>query len=301
MDPPNTVIYNCSSGHTMVVRGINQAEVSCKLCVLLHQLRKTGEQIECIQPDFEFCQRSFEFTCKLGHVFSVTVSSKKRGCPACGLLKIAQRDNPNITMDANCHYMHDQSRIRFHCNRLRHDPQCTRPLCTQIRTKEIACKYSHDPLCDNFISCGQDFYATPKMIMYSKISCENNHRWMQRPFADVFTMVRVFETLFDAKFDDNCGIELTGYNSELKLAFTHGGDSKPNKYRAQASAWCAQNGVDFIHIDAAVTGGRAIACAVATALPEKYHKKSILGTVHFIRARIRDMDRANKLFADRCK
>jgi hypothetical protein len=135
-------------------------------------------------------------------------------------------------------------------------------------------------------------------------SCKANHRWFD-PRAEVYITVRTFETMFDARFDDNIrstGIEFTGYNAGLGIAFTHAADTVPARCLVQAEVWCKAQDVILVVIK--TTRASSIAQFIAEAmfaagkLPKDVRAQTMTNRT---RTRMHQMDSVHKLLADRCE
>jgi hypothetical protein len=273
-------------------------------------LRQGDPHIVCAQTEFYFGQEKFEFVCHHGHRFYASDKNCGRGCRSCAVLNSARnKHDKSLALDTKCVYVHAGSRLRFHCRKLRHNPSCQNPECVRLRADRYAA-YKHSPDCDNYVPCAQDFYATPAQIRKCAdvYNCDDNHRWFYaNSYSDIFISVRVFETQFSARFDDivrdtptNPHVEFTGYNEELKIAFTHARDRVAFQHIRAARRWAMFHGVRFFFIEADITGGKYIAAEVIRQLREREVKCPNPISMQFLRGTIKRMDRENKLFEDRC-
>lgn len=297
----------CNNKHTWKTM-IYKVEEWCSICALLKQMHRFDPNIQCVNSEYQCGQTSFEFICSSEHRFIANERNCKKGCRTCAVLNAARKKHNvtyALTLDCKCLYAHEESRLRFHCNKLRHNPHCENPGCVEIRNGEIASDREFAPGCKNFVPCNQDFYATPKQLKYSIeiFSCKNNHRWSDR--VEVISTVRLFELQFDARFDDEVrreGVEFTGYNRELRIAFTHGKDRVPNKCVVNARKWCDANDVRFVYVSGGTTRTSSIAMEIAKQLFVfgDILERPVQTTVTLLRTKMHDMDHKHKLFEDRC-
>lgn len=306
----------CNAGHTRSAG--NDIVRRCILCDLVRRLNQQQAGIVALSDVFDVGQCSFEFMCPVGHRFTAGEKTCKFGCRSCSLLKFARKKHAEFTgrasdlqMDVLCRYNHELSKMRFHCNKLRHNPACENAECVAARLNPHS-RYVHAPDCTDFIPCNQDFYATPMQIRNSTdvYACDYNHRWAVR--GEVITLLKLFELYFSARFDDYCAedsiivskcetIEFTGYNRALKLAFTHGSDKIPERCYAAAKQWCELNDVRFVY----VPGNKVKASHIATSMMTQLVAFGLCRTnldraVMEIRTDSRKMGFENKPFVDRC-
>jgi len=135
--------------------------------------------------------------------------------------------------------------------------------------------------------------------------CDNNHRWLSK--REVITTSRMFEIFYDKKFDDSINIKVkninvTGYNDELKIAFTHGADNLSCECIDNVKAYCAKTNILFIVVPWGVNSISKIGSIMVNNLIsfqqiDVKDKKHIL---HLLKNRILEMDKSHKLYADRC-
>lgn len=293
--------HNCAA----IVANINEW---CTICKLLDIMNKYDTGITCMQCDYVFGQFKFEFICSYGHRFVASRHDCKKGCRSCFILqKIKSEKNvvDAITMDTYCVNYNNNARLRFHCNILRHDPKCTNTNCADIYKGYVMSKYKYAPGCKNFISCNQDFYATPTKLHSSAqvYSCDDNHTWERE--WEIISTVRIFEIYFNLRFDDadfhTDDIVMTGYNKNLAIAFTHGSDKLAEKCKDPARSWCEKYGIIFIYIEKNITTAAKITTCIVTQLIKNNICKDLIDpTIQRIRTRMRKMNADNKLFEDRC-
>lgn len=250
----------CQNGHRRVL--FNNLDTGCLICTMLAKLKTASRKVVCSQTEYFVGQTRFEFKCQFGHRFMAGIRDCNFGCRSCNLLFIAMNYGSNITLDTKCLYLHDHVKLRFHCNKLRHNPKCQNPACLKYMHK-TAHDWKCDPKwvyydknCRDFIPCDQDFYATPYQLKsrWWALLCDYNHRWQED--MCIFTCIRSFEHLYGDRFDDDAytaGIEFTGYNARLKIAFTHELDAIPAKCARRALNWCMQNSVNFIIVPKNIT------------------------------------------------
>lgn len=224
--------------------------------------------------------------------------SDVRGCASCALVsRIYTTRGLIVKMDTKCAYLNEDSKLRFHCEGRKHNPLCTRPQCV-INMKRNKWVQS-GPRCTNFVKCDQDFYATPAQIMGGEkvLSCKHSHIWDIG--AEVNTCLRVFETLYGERFDDQAPkVEFTGYNAKLGIAFTHNNDPRPQYCLSDAAIWCLQNRVIFIVIPTTLL----LAPEIATFIVVELEKNDELfttatNTIRVLRTRMKG---ANGRFDNLC-
>lgn len=272
----------------------------CRICNLLALMG--DKSIVCSQNEYAIGQKKFEFICGHGHHFIGDASSCKNGCRSCNILEIARKKHGSFLMlDILCLNAHDDSRLRFHCIKPRHDPNCKKPECVYIRDNPNANNRDYANSC-NLIPCDQDFYATPRQIKTGFITCMFDHNWKVEDHREIIATIRIFEITFDIRFDDEVrgsGIEFTGYNKQKAIAFIHQNDNIPSKCIEAARKWCAKFGVKFIHVEKIETGHigteifkQLVQLDLISAPYEKQLKE--------IRTRMRAMNSVHKLFDERC-
>lgn len=269
----------------------------CEICMLLANQQKFNPGIQCQQNSYIYGQIKFPFICEVGHkTFSYNHVSK-RGCRSCIVHDILKKKYKasKFVMDGKCENKHEHSRLRFHCGKLRHNPKCSNPKCTDSSLRN--CSDS----CDNFVICNQDFYATPSQIKNHTdvYDCGHNHRWIVS--REIFVTFRTMEIAFDERFDDSSEVDFTGYNSNLKIAFTHEVDKVPFKALSNAKKWCNDFDVSFIIIPKdRVSASHITTCIVQQLINFGIFVGPLVCTVKSIRDEIHKMDRDNKLFNNKC-
>lgn len=318
------VTVQCSKGHCWNVM-IGNIHDRCAICKILLPMNRIDPDIKCMQESYDYGQCKFEFICSYGHKFisdarTASTGSSRRPkivCKSCKLLAIARKKHgvdKALIMDTKCIYAHNNSRLRFHCNKLRHNPNCTNPPCVNIRECRAATNRDFAAGCTNMIICNQDFYATPDQLKRfdsgaGVYSCVHDHYVTNH----ALTCVRLFEILFDTRFDDMYpdGISFTGYNSSLKIAFTHSDDKISRKCTRTSREWCEKNGVVFMYIDQnTITGGKTsrMLSMIVNYLYDKgvfsgiegFSGKSAPSIIRETSTRRGKMNDNHKLFDDRC-
>ncbi len=312
------ILYCGYHSWTTQVEYFMRSKKWCNICDLLGILRLVDKEIICVQNTYEavaYCPK-FEFICSKGHHFVTDSRGCKRGCRSCDILEIARKKHGvgySLTLDCECVNIHNGTKLRFHCNKLRHDPNCNDPDCMMI--SDHGYKNQTIIVCKNVIPCNQDFYATTSQLKTADnvYSCMDNHRWLNKKC--IVTMHRMFEIFFDQRFDDSTfvstlasnivntanNIEFTGYSAYLKIAYTHGMDSSPNKCLKKSKEWCVRNRVRFIYIPEKMIETKYIAREVirqmkALELISGSESDALMG----MRTKMRKMNRENKLYEDRC-
>lgn len=245
------LILKCSAGHLRKSIHVEQREY-CEICELQATLRNYDPLCTTTRNEFNAADKEFEFICGTGHIFVTDYIHVHDGCRSCQTLLLAQRkhNTKELAMYPGCIFLNEHSDLRFHCNKLRHDPFCTRPGCVENkeRHKKPASK------CNNYIPCDQDFYASLHQIRTTikTLSCECDHRCTTR--AKPSTVNRILEQIFGTRFDDQppfeTKVEFTSYNAELKLAATHQSDKFPKMCLKRALIWCESNSIKHIMVTA---------------------------------------------------
>jgi hypothetical protein len=274
--------YTCNAGHTLDTMFETEG---CKLCDILAILRKNDAAIVPLQMNFTYMQVEFEFQCSAGHQFVAMPNNCDKGCRTCNTLEVARKKHgpgdiltvDNTQCNTGCDY-----RLRFHCNKILHNPLCDNPACKRqnddesshtdspndnvndnprdnprdnVKDRSIK-KYvnfarDYDPSCTNFVPCDNDFYATQNSITKPKANllCETAHGNFH---PEIIESLRIFELIFDDRFDDPAPklskVGFTGYNARLKLAFIINGDGLNSKHKPAATKWCKQNKITFMWI-----------------------------------------------------
>ena len=284
-------------GH--IVLGSGRA-LHCGICAVLQLCGDPA--IICLHNTYHIRQTRFELQCPDGHTFIAGPTSKP-GCRSCGLIAEARRrhNSPDLHLDTRILYAHDNLRMRFHCDKLVHDPACDNPLCVDIRKRRVLSAVPHDPKCDRTVPCDQDFYASPVQLRWATtavLSCAENHP--SKSCNKVILTIRLMETAYNARFDDETrsfGFEVTGYNRRVGLAFTHMDDvAAITKFVEPAAKWCADNGVVFICVPSNIMRSGAICTYMAPHMP-----RSGLVMTGTSQAITYAMKMATKPFASRCE
>lgn len=303
------ILLICAKGHKLITL-VENMHSWCRICDILQKLHLTCPGIICAEETYENEQESFEFKCPRNHRFISSISTAPRGCTICVMLTImASKYSSMPGVDTRTVVKHQHTKIRFHCNKMRHNPCCENPKCMALRNKDTL-KFGNSPECKNFVCCDQDFYATPYQVanMPEVMSCDNNHRWLKK--MEVVTLSRMFEIQFDKRFDDCAGadgIEFTGYNKKLGIAFTHMAEFYKdfNKGPAHcvdiARSWCNKNNVKFIVIARENNKTPKVAVEMNIQLAALgLLDTSVNAAVKNMRTKMREMNRENKLYVDRC-
>jgi hypothetical protein len=295
----------CMMGHKWTTIAERVAEW-CTLCNILSQLRKIDPLITTRHTEFDISRISFDFNCSKNHTFVTDIKRAKRGCLCCDALNKARKkhcvNDSVLTLDAKSVYHNDHCRLRFHCNKLRHNPFCQNLICKAIRERVLATGHSYDPKCTNFVPCNQDFYMTPKILMCDFIySCERDHVWIKG--WESINAIRMFELYYDTKFDDidlDGGPEFTGYNKKLGIAFIHLADTRLAKQGDKVLEYCIANKIMLIEIPPEITQSSRMATFIFTSLCQlgqlKEKKENVINDV---RTKMRLMSVNHKILEDR--
>jgi hypothetical protein len=301
----SSLLVQCHEGHKikMLMANINGW---CIICKMLRMLRKKDINITCQQSAYNHGQVRFEFLCSRGHRTITEERFCKVGCRSCNVLNYIQHKiNCNVSeliMDTYCLNVNNNSRLRFHCNRLRHNPQCQNLDCIILAQGKKISNREYAENCVDFVQCDQDFYATTKQLKYRGINtaciCACDHRWSSN--GEILSLLRMFEIWYNDRFDDEIyheGIEFTGYNRNLKIAFILiNADAAVNI--SNAKKWCIDNGVVLIMITPAKNS--RMATDMMTQLHSHGLVDNILTSIRDVRTRMHATNKRHKLFEDRC-
>jgi hypothetical protein len=299
------VTVHCAQNHTWktIVDCVGQW---CTICNILAQLRRHDTKIDCLQKQYSYGQNKFEFICSHKHHFIADLHSCKQGCRSCVTLGIARRKHDitnGLTLDILCLNRDQESRLRFHCNKFRHNPKCDNLECISIREKSIVSNREWAEDCKNFVPCNQDFYATPLQIKFEPnvLNCAKNHKWISR--TEIYSVVRMMEILFDARFDDHTHeVDFTALNIGLKIAVTHLADKKSAKCVESAKKWCIKTCVKFVIIPAETVKTSRIMTTISNQLHKMgmFNETTPLSIVQRVRTKMHVMENNGKLFDDKC-
>lgn len=310
MNTTDTVISNKSSENIYSIlyckfdharTGLNKEIESCEICKILESLHKHDPKIICLDNHYMCGNYYFEFICCYNHKFVTCYQNSSDGCPTCKMLNMARRkvhQRTAFSVDTYKRNINKDTKLRFHCNQYKHDPACDNDDCLA----------DNNTKCDKYILCDQDFYATFNHIKYidSIYSCENNHKWVKK--YQVITSIKIFETIYDQRFDDDIyreGIEFTGYNKLLKIAFITQCDKFPNSRVKEAEQWCNDNIVSFIYIPKLIKTSQ-ITTSIVSQLNHLHLIKEISGDnilpyMSQLRKKMRQIrEQQHKIFENRC-
>ncbi len=281
----------------------NGASYKCTICAILKQLRKIDPGIDCLTHRYTAGDKRFKFMCSVGHVFVAEVSNARNGCRSCHALKCAKNnaEHGQLILDTKCVNVHEDSMLRLHCNRIIHSRNCTNPECIILRKRGKSASRDYAVNCTNFIACDQDFYATPRQLKYvpSVLDCSANH--IQPARNGIIAAYRVFEMLFDDRFDDDTfeeQIEFTGYNRRLQIAFIHMSDKHAATY-IPAVTMCEETGVCLVTIAKKYTGMSDVIGTIVEQLTAAGLLSSPKETVKLLRENINDLAAHGQMFAGR--
>lgn len=266
--PASAVARGCSHGHHWIT--ISACEDRCEICKLLTFMHKYDPRITSVQSQYVYGQQRFEFICGYGHHFIAEEKNCKKGCRSCNVLKI-MRDKMctnMVSLNDNCVYVDDDSRLRFHCCKYRHNPDCSNLECVWIREGSIVSNRGWAENCKDLVPCSQDFYATPRQIKHKHdtvLNCALNHAWTDR--VEVHNILRVMEVIFDKRFDNVAhGVEFSALNIELGIAVTHLADKRAARCVENAAEWCTRTHTRFIIVDKDNVSSAKIIAAIAREL-----------------------------------
>lgn len=233
----SSVEFVCKYGHKWRNEARSIARRKCHICYNHNRTR--------IPPDYEFIKYISDelvmLKCDKGHILVYYLSNIRKNCKSCAMMATAAESygNDAYYLDVQTVHFNNYSKMRFHCNKLRHNPNCNAPSCmklAQIARENINTidtdRMNYDERCINYVPCDQDFYALHRMMTnkdHIVHDCRNDHRW---ELSSVHLSMRIFEMIFDRKFNEYPGpnVNFSGYNSEVNIAFIYEGDFIQEKY-----------------------------------------------------------------------
>lgn len=175
-------------------------------------------------------------------------------CKSCILLEHARKclDDDGLRLDTYCVNRNDNSKLRFQCNKRVHHHLCGNAACVEARKATQKCSV-HSLTCTDRIVCNNEFYATPAQLHSRKshvYNCNSGHKPAIQ-FAGIPNALIVLETIFNVRFDDTllCGVELTGYNRDLKIALHCRADPNTMDNEEKIVSVCKSNSIDLIILD----------------------------------------------------
>lgn len=294
-------VTECKAGHIYDGR-INLKNAHCRPCALLKIHHCSDQNIVFSDEKVTQDQTLFQFKCGKGHQF-ITAFGKPvvdSGCPCCDVLKIAiGKHDPHsqdcISLDTKVVYVNNFTKLRWHCNKLRHNPKCENAECVKLYPN------AYSPECKDLVRCNQDFYATASMIILTKsiFHCVYDHSWENN--GEIIKCLRLFEVYFNDRFDDYAPIRFTGYNEKLSIAFIH-----LSHYNARnikfAESYCKKNAIKLFIIPENMKQNAKIAVYVFN---EMVNYNMLIGetprmAIQKTRTKIRQMIKNHKSFDDRC-
>lgn len=211
----------CSQNHYCVIRDFSRP---CDICNVLN---KTGRYLQVINSAYSQGQETFEFVCNHDHHMMVGPSTELTGCPMCEMEKNFFENGRTIKFD-HMLFTSEHTRMRFYCT-----------------------------------YCASEHYITynkwktlfgpnkkPKGCRETVIWwCKQGHQTSDRKILSITYASDILEQLFDCRFDDHvqCGVQFTGYNAKLKIAYNHTLDPVYSR-NSSAEEWCRANGVILLTI-----------------------------------------------------
>lgn len=295
------ISWNCSQNHK--ITGISRLrKLPCTICTLTAQIRSRQNSPKPVCNEYIAGQCLFEFRCALGHRLIVSANTPP-GCASCHMLAEARKSyGHGIVLDAQSVYVHDKSILRFHCSKMKHSASCENPECVALRDPTRPRNREYAENCRNFVSCDQDFYATPQMLKtngHDAMRCATNHRWYS---SGIYISLRALEVQFDARFDNIAAlgsIELTGYNANLKIAFIHAEHQMSPTSKQASIEWCAANSVTLIKIPRIERASPTTTYIITKLVNAGVLEGRAERIVALIRLRVHSMDAFNQLFTTR--
>lgn len=301
--PGQVLTVTCGAGHRWTTN-MHDIEYKCKLCKML-DLINHDHKVVAVSTEYTSAQAQFEFQCERGYRFMSTLHMAAKGCLSCNLLKQVnnKHGSNSITMDKKCLYAHDKSKLRFHCSKVIHDRLCANPYCRKIRERRITSQHKYDPECQNFVCCDTDFYAIPYFLKRDNTFYGCCMRHVRLANWEVINCLRIFETLFDERFDDpmaHLGVEFTGYNESIGIAFIHMNDNVPAMCVDSASAVCEANSIELIVVPREVKKVLILCRWIVDELGRRGHYSAPSEEIFtLLRARMRQLMASDTIFLNR--
>ena len=295
------MVITCLAGHSIITTAGHFT--TCAICRATRAINNSSPGVICVQTSYPREQKKFEFVCQAGHHFISSGRSKPKGCPSCVSLQMAREicgviQPDMMRLDTHSIYTGHDSRMRFHCCRIRHDPDCANYKCMEYG------RAAHN--CYNFIRCDRDFYATYEQLQDGAVmNCDQDH---QVTNSDVLIAIRILESLFSERFDDvtiASGeiIHFTGYNRGRGIAFIHYVDVRAWKSRAKTADYCRVNKITCIMIPARQYRRTQLVQMLVTRVCEAgkgARDRSVQDHIDFVNNVLCDADLRNTPFANRC-
>lgn len=287
--PLKEYVYpTCSANHKWSVT-VECLDQWCTICAIINS--NTSHELYCAKTQYTFEETKFAFICKQNHRTIIDRKTSTHGCRSCHLLDIAKKSG-DMNLDIYKTNIDESTLLRFHCNKMRHNPKCTNLNCRVSSMREY---------CPDKIRCDQDFYASSKHIKHSKdvFNCNENHKCDS---TGVITTIHVFETIYQRRFDDQIDdILFTGYNKDLSIAFVHHNDIYAYKQLESINKWCMLNNIILIQIPSLIKQMKQIVSVVVMQLAQHGEINTDITTA--TNNTISDMVRLSalgKLLEDRC-
>ncbi len=289
----------CSAGHRS-----SGSIARCTICTILKQLRKYDPGIYCLVNKYIAGDKRFKFMCSAGHIFVAGTSNANNGCRSCNALKCAKNnaEHGKLILDTKCVNVHEDSMLRLHCERLIHERNCSNPECVALRKRGKLANRDYAVGCTRFVTCGQDFYATPRQLKYvpSVLDCFANH--IQPTSSGIIAALRVFEMLFDDRFDDDTfeqQVEFTGYNRRLQVAFVHLADKHAAASYVLAIQICKENNIVLVTIPKDCTKMVKVVGEVTSQLSKVATLSVSKETGELVRTNINSLAASGRMFVGR--
>jgi hypothetical protein len=255
----------------------------CKLCKIMFILRLFDSAMRCLPGPIGQRQIRFLVQCSVGHKTVTDLRESQYGCRSCRLLSIINRDaQTSITLDLKCVFAHDESLLRFHCG------------------ASLGC--TDDKIMGATKGCDQDFYVMPTQFNFGTTvySCDDNH-WSNFKY-ELCTTKRVFELIFDARFDDfvDSSLLFTGYNSSLRIAFLHKSQRLLGRQLSSMILWCKTNNVTFLYIKKMDTKAIIQSIIISLYAAGYFAEREPGQMIGEIYAKRRDGNMSHKMMESRC-
>lgn len=297
------VVVSCDRGHNWKTFLSNATE-TCIIC----KVEKRVRGMYVAQSSFDFTKKipsQIEFRCDQNHRIIVRMDSRYSMCPACNICNFARKKleaaGASLIYDPDNIYL-DDALLRFHCNKLRRDPNCGGMLCSN-RHDKIAFSYirMHHPSCEKYISCNQDFIATASQLKFPTSSaiycCNQKHSWFTN--WQVTSTIRIFEAYYKTKFihyDIDNDIYFTGLSYDINIAFINCNDVPALRTLAKAEVFCNTRGIRLIVIPKDMKSSKNITHYIVAELAKigEIREINTIESVKFIRTYIRKNDKMGR-------
>lgn len=222
---------------------VKDLSTPCLICKLLNV---TGER-QCVQHIYLEGRCTFEFICVRGHHYLASSYKKNLSrCPMCTIEDSSKELGRRIIFDSVCVYVNQDSLLRYWCAWCNAEHYITYGRWMQL-----------------FKSRGKKRTTFKSVIDWCQTE---RHRIPDRKYNLIISTMRIFDQLFDVRFDD-CddmnaadgrflsGIYFTGFNRAIRVAFVHVLDSCYRENNTPLLDWCKLANIHLIIVNTHIHNG----------------------------------------------